>query len=340
MTGQPPRRPLTLDDYEAGVLAPDRVAPDRAVLGRAITLIESDRADHQEEAQALLARLLPRTGGALRLGITGAPGVGKSTLIEKLGMQLVARGHRVAVLAVDPTSTVSGGSILGDKTRMTELARSDQAFVRPSPSGGWLGGVARKTRETILLCEAAGFDVVVVETVGVGQSETMVAEMVDCVVLLLLPGAGDELQGIKRGILELIDLVAINKADGENLIAARRTRAQYEAALRYVRPASAGWQPPVMTVSSVEGTGLDELWAKIEAHRQTMGESGERETRRRAQLLRWMHDLVEQELRRGFRDHPGVAGLLPELESKVLAGELPPTLAALRLLRAFRQPAG
>jgi len=325
------RRELSLDEYELGI-----AEGDRAVIGRALTLVESNRSEHRERAQELLTRLLPLTGRAMRVGITGSPGVGKSTFIEALGGLLTQNEHRVAVLAIDPTSSVSGGAILGDKTRMTELARNDAAFVRPSPSGGSLGGVARKTRESLLVCEAAGYDVVLVETVGVGQSETVVAEMVDSVLLLLLPAAGDELQGIKRGILELIDVVAINKADGESLAAAKLSRSQYQAALKYVRPQNAGWRPPVMAVSAKEGMGLEELWEKIEEHRQVLEESGELESKRRRQLLGWMWSLVEEELKRSFRAHPRVAELLPELEKKILAGELTPTLAATRLLEVFK----
>lgn len=324
------RRELTLDDYVRGVRA-----ADRTVLGRAITLIESQRASHQEEAQELLARLLQHTGGAYRVGLTGTPGVGKSTLIERLGLFLIERGHRVAVLAIDPSSSLSGGSILGDKTRMGQLAVHDHAFVRPSPSRGSLGGVARKTRETILLCEAAGFDVVLVETVGVGQSEIMVAGMVDSVLMLLQPGAGDELQGIKRGILELIDLLAINKADGKNLLAAQRSRTQYESALHFFRPTSPHWRPPVLTCSATEGTGLEELWQAVEEHRLALSEHGELAAKRRRQQRDWLWDLVEEQLLDAFRRHPEVATDLPEIERQVLADEITPTLAARRLLEKF-----
>ncbi len=328
------RRPaLSVTEYAEGIRA-----GNRAMLGRGITLVESARPDHQEQAQELLRLLLPHTGQGRRLGITGVPGVGKSTFIETLGESLCAKGHRVAVLAIDPTSAVSGGSILGDKTRMRELARNPMAFVRPSPSGGSLGGVARKTRESLLLCEAAGYDVVLVETVGVGQSETLVAEMVDSVLLLLLPGAGDELQGIKRGIVELMDLVAINKADGDNLPAARQAKSFYLAALKYLRPRSSYWRPPVLTVSAQEGTGLEELWEKVEDHRATLEEHGELDERRRAQQIGWMWSLVEEELLGSLRRTPAVAALLPELESQVRGGTLPPTLAASRLLAAFASP--
>ncbi len=322
---------LDLDDLAAGV-----VSGDRAKLGRAITLIESHRPDHQERAQELLTRLLPRTGKAHRVGVTGVPGVGKSTFLDALGTLLTERGHRLAVLAVDPSSSVSGGSILGDKTRMERLATDERAFIRPSPSGGSLGGVARKTRETILLCEAAGYDIVFVETVGVGQSEIMVAGMVDCVLLLLLPNAGDELQGIKRGILELVDAVAVNKADGERAGAARKACQQYLSALKFVRPASPNWRPPVLTVSAREETGLGELWERIEEHRRVMAESGELDARRRDQRLDWLRSLVEEEVLGAFRRDPKVAKLWPELERQVVAGEITPALAAARLLVAGR----
>ncbi len=322
------RRELSVDEVERGVLA-----GDRALLGRAITLVESRRADHREMAQELLTRLLPRTGGALRIGVTGVPGVGKSTFLERLGSELVERGRRPAVLAVDPSSSLSGGSILGDKTRMPKLAADRRAFIRPSPSGGSLGGVARKTREAMLLCEAAGYDVVFVETVGVGQSEAVVAGMVDFLLLLLLPGAGDELQGIKRGLLERVDMVAVNKADGDHLAAARKARTYYLSALKYLRPGGA-WRPPVVTVSAREGSGLGELWARVEEHRRLCSASGELERRRRDQRRAWMWSAVEDELLGSLRRHPRVAALLPELERRVVAGEIAPTRAARRLLAA------
>jgi LAO/AO transport system kinase len=308
---------------------------DRAILGRAITMVESLRADHQKQAQELLQQLLPQTGKAHRIGVTGVPGVGKSTFIESLGQRLCASGRRVAVLAIDPSSARSGGSILGDKTRMIELARNERAFVRPSPTGGTLGGVARKTRESMLLCEAAGYDVVLVETVGVGQSETFVAHMVDSVLLLLLPGAGDELQGIKRGIVELMDLVAINKADGENLAAARQAKSFYLGALKHLRPRSQHWTPPVLLISALEGEGLDALWEKIETHRQALEQAGELEGRRRRQQLAWMWSLLQDELLDTFRQAPSLATLLPEMEEKVQAGRITPALATSRLLERF-----
>jgi LAO/AO transport system kinase len=309
---------------------------DRALLGRALTLVESNLPGDRRRAQELLTALLPATGGAHRIGISGVPGVGKSTFIESLGCRLVERGRRVAVLAVDPSSSLSKGSILGDKTRMEKLAASDDAFIRPSPTGGSLGGVARKTRESMLVCEAAGHDVVIVETVGVGQSETAVADMVDCFVLLMLTGAGDELQGIKRGILELADVVAVNKADGSNAAAAAHVRSELERALELVRPpGDDGWQPRVVTTSGQSGSGLDELWAIIEEHRTELSASGELERRRRRQLLSWLWSLVDEGLRLAVREHPRVAASLPGLEADVLEGRTTPTVAAERVLEAF-----
>lgn len=324
------RRQLTVEQMADGILA-----GDRAVLGRAITLVESRRAQHQEQAQELLARLLPHTGSAHRVGITGVPGVGKSTFIEALGSHLLAAGRRPAVLAIDPSSTVSGGSILGDKTRMSTLSTDARAFVRPSPSGGTLGGVARKTRESLLLCEAAGFDVVLVETVGVGQSEAMVAGMVDSLLLLLLPRAGDELQGIKRGLLELIDVVAVNKADGEGKTAAGQAREEYASALRLVRSQDLGWSPPVLTASGLHGDGLAEVWQAILDHREALLKDGALTAKRQKQQLRWMWNLLEESLLQGFRDHPRVSGQLASVEEQVLAGELPASKAANLLLRSF-----
>lgn len=329
----PARRALSVEEYAEGVLA-----GDRTVLGRAITLIESHRAEHRATAQELLLHLLPHTGGAHRVGISGVPGVGKSTFIDSLGSRLLEAGHRVAVLAVDPSSLVSGGSILGDKTRMERLAADVRAFIRPSPTSGSLGGVGRKTRETMLLCEAAGFDVVLVETVGVGQSETVVAEMVDCFLVLMLAGAGDELQGIKRGILELADVVAVTKADGANLKPAERARAELEAALHLMRSTSQHWRPRVVTLSAVEERGVAELWRLVEEHRQALDAVGELEQLRRRQQLRWMWATVEDELLTRLRHHPQVAAELPRLEAAVTAGEQTPTLAAERLLELFLAP--
>ena len=309
---------------------------DRAVIGRALTLVESNRADDRHRAQELLTALLPLTGNALRIGISGVPGVGKSSFIETFGLNLVDAGHRVAVLAVDPSSSVSKGSILGDKTRMEKLAVSDRAFIRPSPTGGSLGGVARKTRESILVCEAAGHDVVLVETVGVGQSETAVAEMVDCFLLLMLTGAGDELQGIKRGILELADIIAINKADGANIDAAERARSELERALAILRPAGDdGWTPKVVTSSGSTGGGLDEIWRLIEEHRAVMEAGGELERRRRKQLLGWMWEMVDEGLRNAVREHPAVAETLGSIETDVHEGRTTPSAAAENILGIF-----
>ena len=310
-------------------------AGERRALARAITLIESTRADHRAEAEALVAALLPASGGAVRLGITGVPGVGKSTFIEAFGLHLIGQGHRVAVLAVDPSSRVSGGSILGDKTRMQELSRNPAAFIRPSPAGGTLGGVARRTREALLACEAAGFDVIVVETVGVGQSETAVADMVDMFLLLLLPSGGDELQGLKRGIMELADLVLVNKADGELAAAAGRAAAEYGKALTLLRPASANWQPPVMTCSALAGQGIAEVWEAVGRFRAALGGSGELEAKRAGQARSWMWNEVNESLLAALKADPGVAQELAGLEAEVMAGKVTPTEGARRLLEGF-----
>ena len=322
------RRPTT-EELVAGVRG-----GDRALLGRAITLVESAAARHREQAQELLQALLPFTGGADRIGVTGVPGVGKSTFIESFGMFLADRGRRPAVLAVDPSSGVSGGSILGDKTRMQRLSVCDAAFVRPSPSAGNLGGVARKTRESMLLCEAAGYDVILVETVGVGQSEIVVADMVDSVLMLLLPGAGDELQGIKRGILELIDVVVVNKAEGANELAARRARVEYHSGLKLIRPAT-DWMPPVLTASGLTGLGLAEVWQALQDHRRTLSESGELERKRSRQQLAWMWSQVQDRLLATFRSSPSVVDRLAQLEDEVASGRRTPAKAATELLEGF-----
>lgn len=324
-------RGIPLQRYVDGVLA-----GDRALLGRAITLIESRREDHQRLAQDLLTAVLPHTGKARRVGVTGVPGAGKSTLIDVLGTRLTGAGHRVAVLAIDPSSRISGGSILGDKTRMGRLGTDPGAFIRPSPSARTLGGVARKTREAMLLCEAAGFDVVIVETVGVGQSETVVADMVDAFLLLALGGAGDELQGIKRGVMELADVVAVNKADGDRAPAAERAAAELRQALHYMRPPHPDWTVPVLTVSARDGTRLDELWEALESHRAVLERGGDLRRRRQEQQLRWMWSLVEESLLQSLRDDPHVASRLPELEAAVREGRLPPTRAAREILAAGR----
>jgi LAO/AO transport system kinase len=326
----PRRRELAVDDYVAGVRA-----GDRAILGRAISLVESNALAHHELAQQVLTQLLPDTGNARRVGISGVPGVGKSTFIEALGKQLTGAGHKVAVLAVDPTSERTHGSILGDKTRMVLLSQDLRAFIRPSPSSGSLGGVGRKTRETMLLCEAAGYDVVLVETVGVGQSETMVAEMVDFYLVLMLAGAGDELQGIKRGILELADMIAVNKADGGNEKQAERARREYEGALHLMHAHKDGWQVPVIKCSGATGGGLPELWANIERHRTESEASGLLAERRRQQLLRWTWQMVESELMSALRHHPEVARLVPGVEKEVHDGILTATLGARKILEAF-----
>ena len=310
---------------------------DRASLGRAITLIESSLPDHRASAQELLSQLLANPGSAHRVGITGVPGVGKSTFIETLGETLTSKGHRVAVLAVDPTSTRTGGSILGDKTRMSSLANDDAAFVRPSPTAGELGGVTRMTRETILLCEAAGFDVVLVETVGVGQSETAVADMVDFFLVLMLPGAGDELQGIKKGILELADMIAVNKADGNNAQRAAAAAREYQIALHLTAPASPHWTPPVLTCAGLTGEGVETLWSHVEQHRRLLSESGDLERRREEQRVRWMWSMLDDRLLEALRTHPEVGKLLPELESQVRSDVTTPVSAVNTLIEAFLQ---
>ncbi|MCO5092519.1 methylmalonyl Co-A mutase-associated GTPase MeaB [Bosea sp. (in: a-proteobacteria)] len=311
------------------------LAGERAALARAITLSESRRADHRDAAQALIRRLLPHTGRAIRVGITGVPGVGKSTLIDALGSHLTANGHKVAVLAVDPSSTRTGGSILGDKTRMARLAIDRQAYIRPSPSSGTLGGVAARTRETMLLCEAAGFDVILVETVGVGQSETAVADLTDFFLVLMLPNAGDELQGIKKGIIELADMIAVNKADGDGATAARAAAAQYRAALRILAPASGPWSTPVVTVSGLTGAGLDALWSKIEEHHARLEARGLIAEKRRRQDVKWMWAMVQDRLQAKLRHDPVLKARAPELEAAVAAGRLAPTAAADEIARAL-----
>ncbi|MEP9352991.1 methylmalonyl Co-A mutase-associated GTPase MeaB [Xanthobacter sp. KR7-65] len=301
---------------------------ERAALARAITLVESRRADHRRRAQALLQSLLPRTGNAFRVGITGVPGVGKSTTIDALGTYLTGQGHRVAVLAVDPSSTRTGGSILGDKTRMARLSVDRNAFIRPSPSGGTLGGIAAKTRETMLLCEAAGFDVVLVETVGVGQSETAVADLTDTFLVLMLPGAGDELQGIKKGVLELADIVAVNKADGDNITRARAAAGEYRAALHLLGARDAHWSPPVLTYSAMTGDGIPDVWEQVRLHRQKCEAAGTFAATRQAQQVRWMWTLLNERLAEKVAHDPGVKARLPELEKEVAAGTLAPALAA------------
>lgn len=325
-------RTLEVGEYASGVLA-----GSRTTLARAITLVESTRADHRQHAQKLLTELLPRSGGAHRVGITGVPGVGKSTFIESLGTMLTAAGHRVGVLTVDPSSTRSGGSILGDKTRMGALASDPAAFVRPSPSAGTLGGVARATRETIVLLEAAGFDVVLVETVGVGQSEVTVASMVDCFVLLTLAGTGDQLQGIKKGALELADIVAVNKADGEFADQARKAARELRSALRLLTPASQSWNPPVLTCSGLQSSDVDGVWEQVQQHRTALTESGELREKRSQQRIEWTWSLVRDQLLAEFTQHPAVRGMLQDVESQVRGGRLTASMAAEQLLEAFKQ---
>ena len=325
------KRPrLTLEAYQHGVLA-----ADRGVLAQAITLIESRDDEDGVLAQSLLTRLLPLTGKARRVGITGVPGVGKSTFVDTLGMRLLEQGSKVAVLAIDPTSSISGGSILGDKTCMARLSVAPNAFIRPSPSGLTPGGIARRTRETMLLCEAAGFDVVLVETVGVGQGETAVAEMVDLFLVLMLPGAGDELQGIKKGVLELADLIAVNKADGDGVGPARVALGELKAALRYVPHKRADWEPQAIAISAKTGDGLDTLWNHVEAHHAALEKSGGLEALRHEQQRSWMWTLISERLEHTFRHHPAVAQRLAEVEAEVRAGRMTPTTAADVLLAKF-----
>ena len=310
---------------------------DRAALPRAITLIESTRPDHRAQAQQLLLALMPEAGSGMHVGITGVPGVGKSTAIEALGMYLIERGHRVAVLAVDPSSTRTGGSILGDKTRMARLAMHPNAYIRPSPTSGTLGGVAKATRETIVLLEAAGFEVILVETVGVGQSEVTVANMVDTFVFLTLARTGDQLQGIKKGVLELADIVVVNKADGEHAVEAKAAARELTGAMRLIHPRETLWRPPVLTMSALEGRGLAELWDTVLRHRQTLTDAGEFEARRRAQQVDWTWSMVRDTVLDRVLSHPGVRKIRAEVERQVRDGELTPALAAQQLLDAAKQ---
>jgi len=327
-----PKRRMTLteDEIVEGVIKGDRV-----VLSRAITLIESNNPKHFAKAQRVLQRLLPRTGKALRVGITGVPGAGKSTFIEAFGNMLCDEGHKLAVLAVDPTSSVTRGSILGDKTRMGTLSRRPEAFIRPSPAGGTLGGVARKSRETMLMCEAAGYDVILIETVGVGQSETTVRSMVDFFMLIVLTGAGDDLQGIKKGIMELADAIVVNKADGDNLVKAKVTRGEYERMIEFIRPATEGWPTHAYLASALKKTGLAELWQVIQVFKRLTTESGVFQKRRDSQLLDWMQAMIDEHLHDIFFGDAVVMGRMPEIKEAVLNGIISPTQAVAELVKIF-----
>jgi len=324
------RRHLTADDYFNGVCE-----HNLSVFAQALTVIESSSDRHRPIAEELLTRLLPMTGNALRVGITGVPGVGKSTFIESLGMLLIRRGMRVAVLAVDPSSGVSGGSILGDKTRMNELASQDDAFIRPSPAAGTLGGVANKTRETMFVAEAAGYDVILVETVGVGQSETMVCDMTDCFLALMLPGAGDELQGIKRGLLELADVIAVNKADGDNRRAAELAARQYHTALESLTGHDNDKAPTILTCSARDDSGIDSVWDAIEKKCERRRETGEFTERRQKQNLRWLWALVDEQLREAIKKHPTVRQIYTDIEQQVLNGQMPAAAGANKIFAAL-----
>ncbi len=332
MSSQPIESELA---QETAALGDGVLEGSRRALAQAITLIESTRHDHRAEASALLQRLTPYAGKSIRLGISGAPGVGKSTFVEALGNHVIDAGHRVAVLTVDPSSAISGGSILGDKTRMELLSRRSAAYIRPSPSGNTLGGVTRRSREALILCEAAGFDVIIVETVGVGQSETKVADMTDMFVLLLLPGAGDELQGIKRGIMELADLILINKADDDLQALAGRTAAEYRNALRLLHPRSADWTVEVRTCSARDNVGIDEAWETVLKHRDVLEASGQFTTRRAAQARDWMWSEVNDSLITALQSDPEVRKQIPVMEAAASEGRIPPTIAARQLLEVF-----
>ncbi|HMM23045.1 MAG TPA: methylmalonyl Co-A mutase-associated GTPase MeaB [Selenomonadales bacterium] len=329
------RRNLSVDEYVEGVLAGNRM-----ILSRAITLVESNAAPHMEKAQQVLKELLPYTGKALRVGITGVPGAGKSTFIEALGTRLCQDGHKVAVLAVDPSSSVTKGSILGDKTRMETLSRQPRAFIRPSPAGGTLGGVARKSRETLLLCEAAGYDVILVETVGVGQSETTVRSMVDFFLLMVLTGAGDELQGMKKGVMELADAILINKADGDNAQRAMVAKEDYERMLHYLRPATEGWQTHAYTCSAASGAGIDSFWNTVKAFQANTEQSGIFMQRRRQQTLSWVYSMVDEHLHSLFFQNQNVMACREAVEREVVQGKISATMAVQQLIQAFARTKG
>ncbi|WP_310620803.1 methylmalonyl Co-A mutase-associated GTPase MeaB [Flexibacterium corallicola] len=325
-----PKPPMDLKE-----LATLIIEGNRSALARAITLVESKNPHHRKQAEELLSLLMGNSGKALRIGITGVPGVGKSTTIDSFGSNLTAAGYKIAVLAVDPSSTRKGGSILGDKTRMSQLAHDKNAYIRPSPSSGTLGGVAAKTRETMLLCEAAGFDIILVETVGIGQSEITVAQMVDLFLVLMLPGAGDELQGIKKGVLEVADLIAINKADGEGDVRARKAASEYRAALNILAPRSKNWSPPVLTISGLNNLRLNELWSEILRFQETMKATGEWDQRRSEQQVAWMWSLLQDNLISTFKENQNVRDLLPNLEESVRHGHVPASAAASQLTDVF-----
>jgi LAO/AO transport system kinase len=318
-------------------LADQIIRGDRRALAKAITLVESTRSDHRQQTAALLETLMPHTGKSIRVGISGAPGVGKSTFIEALGTYLIELGHSVAVLAVDPSSAVTGGSILGDKTRMETLAFAEKAFVRPSPAGSTLGGVTRRSRESILLCEASGFDVILVETVGVGQSETAVADMTDMFLLLLLPSGGDELQGIKRGIMELADLIVVNKSDGEQITLANQTMLDYRSAVHFLISRFDGWQTPVMACSSVNNQGVTEVWAEVDRFKATISEDGRLHQQRARQAKAWMWSEMAESLVVDLKSDPSIKRMIPDLESAVLDGSLPATVAAQRMIDTYKK---
>lgn len=326
----PLRKKMSVEEYVEGVKKGDRM-----ILAKAITLIESNAPKDFDKAQRVLQALLPRTGHSLRIGITGVPGAGKSTFIEAFGQLLCQQGYKVAVLAVDPTSSITGGSILGDKTRMQKLSREPNCFIRPSPSGGTLGGVARKSRETMMLCEAAGCDVILVETVGVGQSETTVRSMVDFFMLVVLTGAGDDLQGIKKGIMELADAIVVNKADGDNLERAKVTQGEYERMVEFIRPATEGWKTHAYRCSALQKTGLLELWAVMREFEKVTKKSGAFENRRQRQIIAWVKTMIDEHLHNLFYEDPVIKGRLPEVRAAVLAGVVSPSQAVTELIKTF-----
>lgn len=326
------KRKINTHDYVKGVLE-----GDRNLLARTITLIESNSETHIHQAQEVLQELLPHSGNSIRIGISGVPGAGKSTLIEALGLYLIKQGHKVAVLTVDPSSSVTRGSILGDKTRMENLAKEKDCFIRPSPSGGALGGVTRKSRETIIACESAGFDVILIETVGVGQSEVTVRSMVDFFLLVLIAGAGDELQGIKRGVVEIADTILINKADGDNIDKANLAKTEFANAVHYLQPATKGWDTNVLTASAAKGTGIKELWDVVKRFEEKTKENGVFKERRKNQKMEWTFTMIEDVLKQSFYNNKSVKDSLPEIKEKILDGEIPPTTAAEKLLDIYKK---